>query len=208
MASVDAALIHHQGSTPKRLAVAAPPVILGTTVSRLPRRTAPATVATCVPSYHWCLGLAGILHSRPVCSAASYRLKPSVLPKTLCWRCSILSHWGALMTSFCPGSKEVWDKKAVFQGLHDKAEGGNHSKAMLVRSLLRAVDSLKLHSAERKWAEQGFQWIPAVLEITSKGVSDAKVHRAESVSKPYPAPWGLRDQHDLNYPFSALVQVT
>lgn len=63
----------------------------------------------------------------------------------------------ALLMPFCRGSKEVWNKKAVFQGLCNEAEGGSHSKAMLVRSLLKVIDSLKLHSTERKQAEQGFQ---------------------------------------------------
>lgn len=94
-----------------------------------------------VQSCHLCaLQLAWILHSMSVCSADRYRLKPSAFPKTLCWRCDFLSNLGAtaLLMPFCPSSKDVWKKKAVFQRLHDKAEGGSHSKAMLVRSLLKA----------------------------------------------------------------------
>jgi len=46
-------------------------------------------------------------------------------------------------------------KRAVFQGLCDEAEGRSHSKVVLVRSLLKVVDSLELHSMERKQAEWG-----------------------------------------------------
>lgn len=122
MATVNATLICHQGSTPKCSSIAAP-VILGTMVRCSPGRAALGTVTACVPSSDWCLQLAGILHSKSVCSAASHRLKPSLLPKTLRWRCNFLSHLGAtaLLMPFCPGSKEVWNKKgsisrAVWEG--------------------------------------------------------------------------------------------
>lgn len=81
-------------------------------------------------------------------------------------------------------------------------------KAILVRSLLKAAVSLKLHITRRKGIELGFLWVPVMLGGRSKGVTDVEVHRTEPLSKPSRAPLGLRDQHGLNHPFSALVQVT
>lgn len=109
--------IPHRGFTPESLATAAA-VIPGTVVSCLSGRGALCKVATCVPSSDWRLQLAGILHSVSVCSADSYRLKPSVFPKTLWWKCDFLSHLGAtaLLMPFCPSSKEVWEKRQYFKG--------------------------------------------------------------------------------------------
>lgn len=47
-----------------------------------------------------------------------------------------------------------------------------------------------------------------VLGIMSKGGSDAKVHRTESVSKFNAASGEMSDQHYLNCLLSSLVQVT
>lgn len=100
-----------RGFTPESLVMSA--VIPGTVVNCLPGRGALWKVATCVPSSDWCLQLAEILYSMSVCSADRYKLKPSVFPKTLCWRCNLLSHLGAT-AFYCPSSKEVWEKKRQY----------------------------------------------------------------------------------------------
>lgn len=110
-------------------------------VSSLPGRAALCTAATLVPSSERCFQLAEILHSMSVCSADRYRLKPSVFLTALCWRCNLLSLVGptALLHFWCrfaPAVKRFGRKKAIFQRLCDKAEGGSHSRSMLVRSLL------------------------------------------------------------------------
>lgn len=134
---------------------------------------------------------------------SSYRLKPSALPQTLCWNRGFLSHSSANFPSdvFLPkhdasGSKGVGDKKVLL------------SRARWSRLLLKVAGSLKLHNIEKTGTEQGFlspsdhlwSWICSwVME---------RFPRTEPVSKPNLAPLGLKDQHDLNCLFSALVQVT